>query len=261
MAWPGSEQASAAPPAEVVWEDNFDGASGTAPDASKWVHEVNGDGGGNSELQYYTDRTENASLDGEGNLVITARKENPADYQCHYGRCEYTSARLNTSRTFKQKYGRFEARIKIPRGQGIWPAFWMLGGGFPGTPWPDCGEIDILENIGKEPTRVHGSLHGPGYSGGNAITGSYDHPEGKAFADDFHTFAVEWSPDSIAWFVDGKEYQRKTPADANGKPWPYNQEFFMILNVAVGGGWPGPPDGSTQFPQQMLIDYVRVSSL
>ncbi|MGH8879166.1 MAG: glycoside hydrolase family 16 protein, partial [Stackebrandtia sp.] len=220
LAVTATSSASAEPPKKdepkLAWSDDFDGAAGTAPDASKWTHEVNGDGGGNGELQYYTDSTDNAALDGQGNLVITARKENPADYQCHYGRCEYTSARLVTSQTFKQKYGHFEARIKVPRGTGIWPAFWMLGSNIGSTPWPDCGEIDIMENIGSEPSTVHGSLHGPGYSGGNPITGSYENPSGAAFADDFHTFAVDWTADYIAWSVDGQEYQRKTPADAGG---------------------------------------------
>lgn len=245
---------------KLAWSDEFDGDAGSKPDGSKWIPEVNGDGGGNGELQYYTDSADNASLDGEGNLVITARKENPNDYQCHYGRCEYTSARLTTAQTFTQQYGHFEARIKVPRGTGMWPAFWMLGSNFGQTPWPDCGEIDILENIGSEPSTVHGSLHGPGYSGGNPLTGSYSLPNGEAFADDFHTFAVDWTPEYIAWSVDGQEYQRKTPADAGGNAWPFDQPFFIIMNVAVGGAWPGPPNDDTQFPQSMVVDYVRVST-
>jgi beta-glucanase (GH16 family) len=243
------------------WSDEFDGPAGTAPDGSKWTHEVNGTGGGNNELQYYSDSTSNSALDGNGNLVITARKENPNNYQCWYGACEYTSARLVTAQTFTQQYGHFEARIKIPRGQGIWPAFWMLGHNINGgTPWPDCGEIDIMENIGSEPSTVHGTLHGPGYSGGNPLTGSYSLPGGQAFADDFHTFAVDWSAEAISWSVDGQVYQTKTPADAGGNPWPYDQPFFIIMNLAVGGNWPGPPDGGTSFPQEMVIDYVRVNT-
>ncbi|CAM3177335.1 Beta-glucanase [Stackebrandtia soli] len=246
---------------EVVWSDEFDGAPGTPPNPANWTHEVNGDGGGNAELQYYTNSTDNAALDGNGNLVITARRENPADYQCHYGRCEYTSARLITADKFTRQYGHFEARIKVPVGQGIWPAFWMLGENIRhGVPWPDCGEIDIMENIGSQPSTVHGSLHGPGYSGGSPLTGSYTLPNGERFTDGFHTFAVDWTPDHIAWSIDGVEYSRKTPADAGGNPWPFHQPFFIIINLAVGGHWPGPPDGSTQFPQSMVIDYIRVSA-
>ena len=258
--------ASADPPTDTMsptatWSDEFDGPAGTAPDPTKWTHEVNGDGGGNGELQYYTDSTANASLDGNGNLLITARRENPGNYQCHYGYCQYTSARLVTAQTFTQQYGHFEARIKVPSGTGMWPAFWMLGHDITtGTPWPDCGEIDIMENIGSEPSTVHGSLHGPGYFGGNPLTGSYSLPGGARFSDDFHTFAVDWAPDHIAWSVDGQEYSRHTPAETGGNPWPFDHPFFIILNVAVGGSWPGPPGGDTQFPQSMVVDYVRVDA-
>jgi beta-glucanase (GH16 family) len=244
---------ASAEPGALVWSDEFNAPAGTPPDPNKWRHDIGGGGWGNNERQYYTDSTSNAAHDGNGNLVITARRENPANYQCHYGRCEYTSARLLTANTFTQTYGRFEARIKIPRGQGIWPAFWMLGG----LPWPDRGEIDIMENIGREPNRVYGTLHGPGYSGGNAISSSYTLPSGN-FADAFHTFAVDWAPDSVTWYVDGIQYARKTPADLRGNPWVFDHPFFMIMNVAVGGNWPGYPDATTTFPQQMLVDYVRV---
>ncbi|MFC4866482.1 MULTISPECIES: glycoside hydrolase family 16 protein [Streptomonospora] len=245
----------------LIWRDEFNRPAGTAPDGGKWNVEVNGDGGGNDELQYYTNRRDNLAHDGNGNMVITARKGNPGDYQCHYGYCQYTSGRMNTAGKFEHAYGRFEARIQIPIGQGIWPAFWMLGNDLGQVGWPNSGEIDIMENIGSKPADVHGSLHGPGYSGGNPITGSYYHPQGWAFADTFHTFAVEWSPESITWFVDGNAYQTFTPADTRGNPWVYDHPFFMILNVAVGGSWPGDPDASTQFPQQMKIDYVRVYDL
>ena len=190
-------------------------------------------------------------MDGNGNLVITARQDGGG----------YTSARITTKGKVQPQYGHLEARIKIPRGQGIWPAFWMLGGQFPNTQWPDSGEIDIMENVGFEPHIVHGTLHGPGYSGGGGLTGSYQHPEGWSFADDFHTFAIDWEPGKISWSVDGNVYQTKTTADTGGNPWVYDQEFFFILNVAVGGDWPGGPDGSTQFPQEMVVDYVRVYDL
>ncbi|GAA2634647.1 glycoside hydrolase family 16 protein [Dactylosporangium fulvum] len=242
----------------LTWSDEFNGAAGSAPDPAKWKHDVGGSGWGNNERQYYTAGAANSALDGSGNLVISARKENPGNFNCWYGRCEYTSARLLTAGKFTQKYGRFEARLKIPRGQGLWPAFWMLGDDIGTNPWPNSGEIDIMENVGKEPSTLHGTLHGPGYSGGNPLTSSTTLSGGRALADDFHTFAVDWAPDSIVWYLDGVQYARKTPADTRGNRWVFDHPFFMILNVAVGGNWPGSPDGSTTFPQQMVIDYVRV---
>ncbi|MEV4476678.1 RICIN domain-containing protein [Nonomuraea salmonea] len=251
---PMTGTASAAPaPGPLVWSDEFDGPAGSAVDSSKWRFDIGGGGWGNNEHQYYTDSTRNAAKDGNGNLVITARRENPANYQCHYGTCQYTSARLLTAATFTRTYGRFEARMKLPRGQGIWPAFWMLGGT---SGWPDNGEIDIMENIGREPNTVHGTIHGPGYSGGGGIGAGYT--IGAPFADAFHTFAVDWSPNLIVWYVDGVEFQRRTPADLGGNRWVFDHPFFMIMNVAVGGNWPGYPDGSTTFPQTLTVDYVRV---
>ncbi|MEU1600001.1 lectin [Streptomyces sp. NPDC005708] len=240
----------------TVFSDTFDGPAGSAVDSSKWQIET-GDNVNNHERQYYTSGNKNAALDGQGHLVITARRENPAGYQCWYGTCQYTSARLNTSGKFTAQYGHVEARMKIPRGQGMWPAFWMLG-----TPvnWPDSGEIDIMENVGYEPSTVHGTIHGPGYSGSGGIGAPYSLPGGQAFADAFHTFAVDWAPDSITWSVDGNVYQRRTPADLGGKTWVFNKPFFLILNLAVGGYWPGDPDGSTVFPQQLVVDSVSVTT-
>ncbi|MGW0503856.1 family 16 glycosylhydrolase [Micromonospora sp. NPDC003241] len=251
---------TAAPAAAAIggltWQDEFNASAGTPVDQSKWRFDIGGHGWGNNERQYYTNSTSNAVHDGQGNLVITARRDNPANYQCHYGRCEYTSARLLTAATFSQAYGRFEARIKIPRGQGIWPAFWMLGNDFGNVGWPASGEIDIMENIGREPNTVHGTIHGPGYSGGGGITGS--RVIGQPLADAFHTYRVDWEPNSIRWYLDGQEFFRVDPSRLGGNRWVFDHPFFMILNVAVGGNWPGYPDGSTQFPQQMLVDYVRV---
>ncbi|MGW7199984.1 ricin-type beta-trefoil lectin domain protein [Streptomyces chryseus] len=257
--------ASAAPPpapaaaAAVTFSDDFDGPAGSAVDGGKWQIET-GDNVSNHERQYYTAGNRNAALDGQGHLVITARRENPGNYQCWYGRCEYTSARLNTAGKFTTTYGRVEARMKVPRGQGMWPAFWMLGNDIGQVGWPNSGEIDVMENVGFEPSTVHGTLHGPGYSGSGGIGAGYTLPGGQAFADAFHTFAVDWSPDAITWSVDGTVYQRRTPADLGGKQWVFNKPFFLILNLAVGGYWPGDPDGSTAFPQQLLVDYVRVST-
>ncbi|WP_329084594.1 ricin-type beta-trefoil lectin domain protein [Streptosporangium sp. NBC_01469] len=254
---PAAKAALAAPaPGPLVWSDEFNAASGAGPDTTKWRRDVGGGGWGNNERQYYTAGNENIAHDGAGNLVITARRGNPAGLGCWYGSCEYTSGKLTTAATFTRAYGRFEARMKIPRGKGIWPAFWMLGTG--GAGWPANGEIDIMENIGSVPGQVLGSLHGPGYSGGSPLSGSYNLPAGQAFADAFHTFAVDWEPGAVTWYVDGIQYSRKTPADTRGNPWVYDHPFFMILNLAVGGNWPGSPDGSTTFPQQLTVDYVRV---
>ena len=241
----------------ITWQDEFNAAAGTPVDQSRWRFDIGGSGWGNNERQYYTNSTSNAVHDGQGNLVITARRENPANYQCHYGRCEYTSARLLTAATFTQAYGRFEARIKIPRGQGIWPAFWMLGNDMGSVGWPNAGEIDIMENIGREPNTVYGTIHGPGYSGAGGITGS--RTIAAPLADAFHTYRVDWEPNSIVWYLDGVEYHPVDPAPRGGNRRVFDHPFFMILNVAVGGNWPGYPDGSTQFPQQMLVDHVRVS--
>ncbi|WUD76894.1 family 16 glycosylhydrolase [Streptomyces sp. NBC_00510] len=251
--------APAATAAVTTFADEFDGAAGSAVDGGKWQIET-GDNVNNHERQYYTAGNRNAALDGQGHLVITARRENPAGYQCWYGSCQYTSARLNTSGRFTTTYGHVETRMKIPRGQGMWPAFWMLGNDIGDVGWPASGEIDIMENVGFEPGTVHGTIHGPDYFGSGGIGAGYTLPGGQAFADAFHTFAVDWSPDAISWSVDGTVYQRRTPADLGGRPWVFNKPFFVILNLAVGGYWPGDPDGSTAFPQQLVVDYVRVTT-
>jgi beta-glucanase (GH16 family) len=245
--------ATAAAPAHqaAVWSQDFDGAAGSAPDPSVWNLETGGGGWGNGELQTYTSSRSNSALDGAGNLVITAQRE---------GDGSYTSARLTTQGKFTPQYGRVEARIQIPRGQGIWPAFWMLGADLPTNAWPGAGEIDVMENVGSEPHRVHGTVHGPGYSGGEGLTSTYHHPQGWSFADDFHVFAVDWTPGSITWSVDGEVYHQVTPASTGGDPWVFDKPFFLVLNVAVGGAWPGYPDGTTPLPQQMKVDYVRVTS-
>lgn len=244
----GADPANAAS-GDVVWSQDFDGAAGSAPDRSAWTNETGDGGWGNNELEDYTDSRDNSALDGQGNLVITAKREADGSY---------TSARLTTQGKYTPMYGRVEARIQIPRGQGIWPAFWMLGSDLPQVGWPNSGEVDVMENVGYEPATVHGTVHGPGYSGGQGITSSYQHPQGWSFADTFHTFAVDWKPGSITWSVDGVAYKTVTPADTGGNPWVFDKPFFIVLNLAVGGSWPGYPDGTTQFPQQMKIDYVRV---
>lgn len=247
-----------AEPTGLTWSDEFNRKAGTPPDTRKWKYDIGGHGWGNGELQYYTNATNNAAHDGKGNMVITARRVTNSSLSCHYGPCQYTSARLLTAERFAQEYGRFTARIKIPGGQGMWPAFWMLSSNIAADPWPNSGEIDVMENIGKEPGTVWGSLHGPGYSGANAAHASYTLPDGRAFSSDFHVFTVDWAPDSVTWYVDGVQYSRKTAADIGGNPWVADDPFFLLLNLAVGGYWPGSPDATTTFPKQMLIDYVRV---
>ena len=248
---------SAAPEGWTLsWSDEFNAPNGSTVDLSKWVPETGGNGWGNQELEYYTARPQNAFLQ-DGNLVIKvlAEKYTGADGVAR----DYTSARLKTLGKFSQKYGRFEARIKIPRGQGIWPAFWMLGSDIEKRGWPKCGEIDIMENIGKEPALVHGTIHGPGYNGANGLGAPYSLADNQPFADDYHVYAVEWEPKAIRFYVDDHLYETRTPADLPaGTKWVYGHPFFLLLNVAVGGGWPGNPDATTVFPQSMLVDYVRV---
>ena len=239
----------------LAWSDEFNGADGSLPDASKWSIETGGNGWGNQELEYYTGRTKNIDVE-HGHLVITARRE---DYMGKDSvNRPFTSARIKTQGKFAQAYGRFEARIRIPYGQGIWPAFWMLGNDIDQVGWPSCGEIDIMENIGREPSTVHGTIHGPGYSGNEGIGAPFTLP-GIRFAEQYHVFAVEWEPNAIRFYVDQHLYATRTPGELpKGKRWVFNQPFFLILNVAAGGDWPGNPDSSTIFPQRMLVDYVRV---
>jgi beta-glucanase (GH16 family) len=236
---------------ELTWSDDFAGVAGSAPDAANWTYDIGTgtNGWGNAELQYYTNRASNVSLDGNGNLMITARAEN-------YLGAGFTSARVNTKGIFEQTYGRFEARIKTPYGPGIWPAFWMLGSNVDAVTWPQCGEIDIMEQRGNQSYINNGSMHGPGYSGGGAITKSYALTNGR-FDSDFHIYAIEWGPDYVDYFVDEKLYQRITPKDVKGE-WVFDKSFFMILNVAVGGTYVGFPTTGTPFPQTMYIDYVKV---
>jgi beta-glucanase (GH16 family) len=240
----------------LVWSDEFNGTNGTAPDSTKWTLETGGNGWGNNELEYYTNRTENAHQQ-DGNLLITAISENYTGSDSVTR--SYTSARLKTQAKFEQAYGKFEARIKIPAGQGIWPAFWMLGNDVNTAGWPNCGELDIMENVGFEPSMIHGSMHGPGYSGGNPLTASYALSGGQSFSSDFHVFAVEWEPNTVRFYVDGNLFSTQTNTSMpSGGRWVFDHPFFMLLNVAVGGNWPGSPNGTTQFPQSMVVDYVRV---
>lgn len=251
-----TDRPTPAPAWNLVWSDEFNLMDGAAPDATKWSIQTGGDGFGNSELEYYTSRLDNAHISG-GNLVITAKKETftGSDGVTR----QYTSARIQSKNKFQQQYGRFEARIKLPGGgQGLWPAFWMLGNDIDHAGWPACGEIDIMEEVGFEPSIVHGSLHGPGYSGANPLTGTFSLSPGQSFSADFHVFAVEWEPAAIRFYVDNVLYETQTPHSIPNKHWAFDHPFFLLLNLAVGGGWPGSPDAATVLPSSMLVDYVRV---
>jgi len=240
----------------LIWSDEFDGKSGSPPDPNSWSADVGGDGWGNKQLEYDTDN-KNAYLDGQGNLVIETRKDNTAGLQCWYGPCQYTSARINTNGHFSFTYGLIEASIKLPAGQGIWPAFWLVGSNCDTVGWPACGEIDVMENIGKEPDSVIGTVHGP-----NAYTFSVTHqlPRGR-FSDSFHTFAVQWDPHQIIFSVDNTNYATLDRTDlSNQQNWVYDHPFYILLNTAVGGSMPGSPDKTTAFPQKMSVDFVRLYS-
>jgi len=243
----------------LVWADEFD-VDGP-PNPQNWNFEI-GDGSaqgipgwGNNELQYYTDRPENVKVE-NGVLSITARQET-------FEGSNYTSARLVTKGLFEKKYGRFEARIKLPYGKGFWPAFWMLGEDSDGEEWPQIGEIDIMEYLGDEPTTSFGTIHGPGYSAGESISKDYI-LQNNRFDTEFHIFGIEWSPNQINWYVDDVLYLTLTPEDVDEETdgegeWVFNDRpFYIILNVAVGGNLPGAPNDETVFPQSMFVDYVRV---
>jgi beta-glucanase (GH16 family) len=240
----------------LTWSDEFNGPDGSAPDPAKWAYDVGGNGWGNSELEHYTKDPRNAFLE-DGNLVIRAIKEK---YTGENGISPtYTSARIKTQGKFSQAYGKFEARMKIPHGNGLWPAFWLLGDNIDQVQWPNCGEIDIMENIGIEPSLIHGSMHGPGYSGNHGLTSALNLAGNRRLHDDFHIYAIEWEPNVVRFYLDSKLYQTFTPdlLPAASK-WVFDHPFFILLNVAVGGAWPGPPGRDTSFPQSMLVDYVRV---
>ena len=235
----------------MTWSDEFEGAAGQRPDPSKWGADIGGGGWGNRQLEY--DQAENATLDGQGHLAVIAQRTVYTN-----GAASYTSARLVTKGRFEQAYGKFEARIKLPTGQGLWPAFWLLGANGDTNAWPTCGEIDIMEARGQEPRLNHGSLHGPGYSGGHAITRTLELPGPDGFDAGFHVFSVEWDVGQIVFKVDDQIYHSvRASALPEGTRWVYDHPFFVVLNVAVGGDYVGSPGGGVAFPQTMLVDYVR----
>ncbi len=256
----------AAKPRKLVWSDEFNGPATTPPDPAKWNHDLGGGGWGNGEQEVYTDSLRNAFQDGRGHLVIRAIRDASG---------KYTSARLRTGKTAPTdsangawRYGRVEARIQLPFGPGVWPAFWMLGADLQTAGWPTCGEIDILENFGtkfgdkiEDASLVHATLHGPGYSGAKGIGSPFQLPAPQTFTQGFHIFALDWAPDLIDISVDGQSYRKLTPASLPaGARWVFDHPFFILLNLAIGGKstFIGEPAPETPFPQDMLVDYVRV---
>ena len=243
--------------AAPLWQDEFNLGDGAAPDARKWTYDLGATGWGNAELEEYTSSRENSFIaadpdatDGKALVIRAVRDAN--------GR--YTSARLKTQGIFAVTYGRIEARMKLPEGQGIWPAFWMLGESITKVGWPKCGEIDIMEAPGHEPHKLLGTLHGPGYSGDKGISKATTLRDGKNLSSGYHIYAVDWSPGRIAWSLDGNVYHEVTRATLpKGTNWVFDDApFFLLLNLAVGGHWPGYPDATTRFPQELRVDYVRV---
>jgi beta-glucanase (GH16 family) len=250
----------------LAWSDEFIGPAGNMPNPAIWRPDTGGDGWGNSELQTYTADPANAALDGHGHLAIIARTVPPEtgtsspDDTCWYGPCRFTSARLTTQGTLTHQYGMVAARIQVPSGPGLWPAFWMLGDANATLGWPNSGEIDVMECLGHDPRTVYGALHGPGaaYRGNDGVGGSHRLPPDDTAADGFHTYAVTWSRTAISWYVDGHRYITRTPAETGQDGWVFDHPFFLLLNLAVGGTWPGDPTAATAFPATMLVDYVRL---
>lgn len=255
--------ASANPPAgyRLGWSDEFNGTVGAPPDAAHWAYDTGDNGWGNNELENYVRDTEHAHIaadpDASGGkaLQILITRKGPG-----VARGNFESARLLTRGKFAFQYGYIEARVRMPYGQGLWPAFWLLGANLsdPGVGWPNCGEMDIMESKGSKPGWNASSLHGPGYSGAGCLTGAYTLPAGQEFKDKYHIFGLLWKRDFVQFSVDGIPFETRTPADIPGKTWAYNHPFFVILNAAVGGDFTGSPNAATVFPQKMLVDYIRV---
>ena len=254
-AFPGSAAGPRGGTGSLVWADEFNGPRGRLPDPRKWTLET-GYGWGDRELQSYTGRPANVSLDGKGRLVVTARPERYTGPDGHAAR--YTSARINSRARFEFAYGRVEARIRVPRGRGLLPAFWALGSNLDRVGWPASGEIDVMEVNGSEPFKLHGSLHGP-RRGHKSYVLDATRPTPGPLASGFHAYGISWSPGRIVFRLDGEVYAVRTRFDLPaGSRWTFEHPFFLLLNVAVGPRWLGPPDATTPWPARMLVDWVRV---
>ena len=257
---------------KLLWSDEFNGKKGTKPSSKIWSFEIGGGGWGNSERQYYTDKAANVSMDGAGRLVITANRisneyteqvgtvPGTEDILNRCSECQFTSARLKTARKVGFMYGRMEARIKLPVGTGTWPAFWMLGGDLlDGVPWPECGEIDIMEFRGDFSDRSTSALHGPNTPPGSGLGSAHLNP--TPLSEGYHTFAIEWKKNSISFLVDNRVHGTFSVADMNGGRWVYNQKFFLILNLAMGGTYAGEYIDPTLNQAQLSVDYIRFYSI
>jgi hypothetical protein len=241
----GYQGADSYPGKTLVWSDEFDG---TTINSANWTYDLGASGWGNNEWQNYTSSPSNSSV-ADGFLTITAREEGGG----------YTSARMKSVDLQEFQFGRIDIRAKLPEGQGIWPALWMLGANFPEGGWPQCGEIDIMELVGHQPSTNHGTAHWGANFGVHQYTGSsISLPGGAKFSDAFHLFSIEWQQNSIVWYMDDQQFFSIDNTQMNGQPYPFNAPFFFIMNIAVGGNWPGYPDATTVFPQTMVVDYVRV---
>jgi len=241
----GYVSAESYPGKSLVWSDEF---NETSIDLQNWTYDLGASGWGNQELQNYTSNDENSYVS-NGNLFIVAKEEG----------IHYTSARMKSIGLQEFQYGRIDVRAILPFGQGIWPAIWMLGANFPNSGWPSCGEIDIMELLGSSPSTVHGTIHfGADWTQHNYVGQGTSLPSGETFAEEFHVFSIDWNEDGITWFIDDQPFYSVTSTVTGGQPYPFDNPFFFILNVAVGGQWPGYPDATTTFPQFMAVDYVRV---
>ena len=257
---------------KLLWSDEFNGKQGSRPSPKSWSSEIGGGGWGNSEKQYYTDKSANAAMDGAGKLVITANRISneyteqvgevfgTEDILNRCSECQFTSARMKTARKVSFQFGRVEARIKLPQGTGTWPAFWMLGGDLlDGVPWPECGEIDIMEFRGDYSDRSTSAIHGPGTPPGTGLGSAFLNP--LPLSDDFHTFAIEWKKNSIDFLVDNRVHGTVRAADMRGGRWVFNQKFFIILNMAMGGIYSGEYIDPALNQAQMSVDYIRYYSV
>lgn len=256
---PGSHAVAATTTRGPVFDQEFNGGGGARLGRHGWNYDRGGEPQwGNQEWEYYTSRSANVSMDGRGHLAIVARRERrPGMAHCMYGPCDITSARITTKGKFAQRYGRIQARIELPPGAGLWPAFWLLGGNIDQVGWPACGEIDVMEVIGRHPSTVYGTIHGPGYA--DAGIGGHTTVGAGALNRSFHVYEVDWSASTIRWKLDGRTYFTARRSQLRpGQAWPFDHPFYLILNLAVGGDWPGPPNRHTHFPARMLVDWIRL---
>ena len=246
------------PAKKLIWSDDFTGPAGASPDPAKWKVVTGAYGSGSHELEYYTARSSNVALDGAGHLVITARRET---HTGHGVTRPYTSGRLETGGLFQTTYGELDSRIKLPAGAGLWPAFWALGSDYPRVGWPGSGEIDMMEALGQDSFTAYGTIHGPSSSSSAGWSMTVYKRTRVSLAAGFHVYGVRWSPGKILFTFDGVPYAVRTRSDLRpGDRWVLNKPFYLLLNLAVGGVWPGNPNASTPFPARMLVDWVRVYS-